>query len=240
LDDDGKFLSSVVIDLDHALATDTDGLWLVAQTHPNDEFAFRLADAADDTSAEYTSLLTPGEPISLVLEDAAGSSLDSTTVEVPALPSDDTPDEGTSYRLIIGLDRGLVRGTVVDPDLDGIRTIEDPELDSKYARLHWEPTAESAEQGGSDDPGEVSILLLTDEPVPVRIGGRKTPLLIVAVMTAGMVALIVSIAVIDSWIQERKRRANADAEDDDRPTAVAQAILLGSQEAPDEARRMGS
>jgi len=238
LDDEGKFRSSVVLDLDHALATDTDGLWLVAQTDPNDEFAFRLADAADDTSAEYTSLLTPGEPISLVLEDAAGSPLDTTTVAVPSLPSDEAPEEGTSYRLIVSLDRGLVRGTVVDPELDGIRTIQDPEIDAQHVRLDWEPTTESVDQGGSDDPGEVSILLLSDDPVPVRIGGRKTPLLVIAVMTAGMVALIVSVVVVDSWIQERRRRS--EGEDDDSPTAVTQSILPSSQKAPGESRRMGS
>jgi hypothetical protein len=234
LDEEGKFHGSVLLEFDHAIATDAEGLWLVTRTDAENDFAFRLADAADDGTAEYTSFLTPGAPFSIALEDATGSPLDSVRVELPPLPA----DEEQSYRLIIGLDRGLVRGTVVESDLDGKRTIEAPLLDGDRVHLAWEPTAPSADRVVEEEASEVGLLLLTDQPVPVSIGGRRTPLLIVAMTTAGIVALVVLVVAVDSWIQERHR--HHDTVPDDQQAPVAQPISLSSQDAPSDSRGVGS
>ena len=233
LDEEGKFRGSVRLELDHGLAADSEGLWLVTQTHSDDEFAFRLSDAAAETTAEYISSLTPGAPISILLEDATGSPLDSVSVELPPLPA----GEASSYELVIGLDRGLVRGTIVASELDGIRTIADPKLDSDRVRLVWQPVTSPSDDAVNDELEEVSILLLTDEPIPASIGGRRAPLLIVAMVTAGVVALIVFTVVVDSWSQERRRHAGVLR--DDSPASVPQPIPLSGQGAPDE-RHVGS
>jgi hypothetical protein len=86
LDAEGRLVGVVRLELDHTLANDSEGLWLVTSVESGEGYAYRLADAADEPAAEYTSLLTPGGSMSLVLEDASGAALDSVILELPALP----------------------------------------------------------------------------------------------------------------------------------------------------------
>ncbi len=220
LDAEGRFRTVVGFDLDHVLASDTEGLWLVASTEFGEDFAFRLTDAAEDTSLEYSSLVSPGAAMSLVLEDAVGKRLDAVVVALPPLPS----EEASSYDLIVDIDRGFVRGEA-----------DSPQLDANRVRLNWDPVTAQAGQVDVNQLSEVSVLLLTDVPIPMSIGGRRTPLLIVAFMTAGTIALIVFAVAVDSWIQERRRRENISSEVN--PHAVPRPIPLSGDEAPDDRRQ---
>lgn len=190
LDTDGRFRGTVRLEADHALAADADGLWIVAETDVGTEFAYRLADAANEPSAEYLIALTPGDSIAIRLEDATGTALDSLMVDVPPLPK----DTGVGYEFLLDLDRGLVRGTR-----------ENPSLDTGFVDASWIPTGPTSVLE-EQDVSDVSLLLLTDVPVPLSIGGRKAPLIAVALVTAGTIALLVVAVIADSWSQERRRR----------------------------------
>ncbi len=191
LDADGRFRGAFRLELDHTLASDSEGLWLIIESQESDGFAYRLADAAEEPSALYAGVITPGQDLSVVLEDAAGTALDVVTVPVPLLPEDGS----SPYELVIGLERGLVRGTV-----------ENPRLAGSYVSATWLPADRESVATETTEISDVSILLLTDVPVPERFGGRRAPLLIVALMTAGTIALLVLVVVVDSWSQERRRR----------------------------------
>jgi hypothetical protein len=215
LDAEGRLLGTVRLQFDHTLASDSEGLWLVTSVESGEGYAYRLAAAADEPAAEYTSLLTPGGVMSLVLEDAAGTALDSLTVELPTLPS----TEAAGYRLIVALDRGLIRGTT-----------ESPRFDAERVGVNWEPL--SAASGTTvAQTADVSVLLLTDAPVPESIGGRRLPLLVIAFSTAFIIAFLVFVVAVDSWILERKLRADSGSRGAaDLPGPIA----LSGEQLPDE------
>ena len=191
LNADGQFRPVVRFDLDHALEDGTEGIWLVASTDVGDDYAFRLTDSASETPVEFSPLLSPGSTMSLVLENSVGARLDSVDVDVPPLPS----DGASSYDLIVDIDRGFVRGAA-----------DSPRIDAERIALLWVPLAAQSIQADVDQLSEVSVLLLTDQPIPKSIGGRRTPLLIIALMTAGMIALVVLAVVIDSWKLQQQRQ----------------------------------
>ena len=196
LDADGLFRGTVRIEADHALATEAEGLWIVAETDRRTVLAYRLADAAAETAAQYRAVLTPGEEMSVRLEDSAGDALDAVAVLIPALPENAT----TSFELLVGMNRGMVRGTAGNPLLD-----------PTFIDATWIPT-EPLTFIGESEASNVGLLLLTDAPVPKSIGGRKAPLIMIGLFTAGIIALLVVAVITDSWSQERKRR-KASAED---------------------------
>ena len=190
LDADGQFRGTVRVEADHSLGADSEGLWIVAKVSSGTDIAYRLADAAVEPFAEYRAVLTPGEEISIRLEDATGSAIDEATALVPSLPE----GAGSSYDLLMVLGRGLVRGT-----------LENPRLDSAFVDISWLPTGPLSILEESE-VSDVSLMLLSDTPVPVSIGGRKAPMIMIALLTAGVIGLLVVAVIVDSWSQERRRR----------------------------------
>jgi hypothetical protein len=223
LDSEGRMRTVVRLELDHALSNEAEGLWLVAGTDSNEQLVFKLSDAADERFAAASTLVTPGEAFSLTLEDDAGRILDEEVVDLPGLP----PGANASYELIVGINRGFVRGLT-----------DDPRIDPGSVKLHWVPGVTLTDQTVVEGFPEVTVLLLTDSPIPASIGGRRTPLLIVAFLTAGIVALIVLAVTVDSWIQERRKRMAiaSDAEHASVPTPIS----LSTEGESDHRRLVGS
>jgi hypothetical protein len=193
LDADGQFRGTVRLGADHSLAADSEGLWIVTRVRSGTDFAYRLADAALEPSAEYPAVLKPGEEMAIRLEDASGKAIDEVAVVVPPIPTGGS----SSYELHMAFDRGLLRGT-----------LKNPQLDAAFVTVSWLPIGQGIVSEGVE-ASEVSLLLLSDTPVPVHIGGRKAPMIIIALLTAGVIALLVTAVVVDSWSRERQRQREA-------------------------------
>jgi hypothetical protein len=196
LDADGRFRGEVVVTLDHALAADSEGLWMVVTTELDESFAFRLSDAEVEASSVFTSLLAPGRPVNVAIEDSVGNPVAEATLEVPVLPEIDA----AAFRLAMRVERGVIRGSAGNP-----------QLDTERVQVAWEPVGAGVDSATAEASSEVGVLLLTEQPIAASIGGRRTPLMVIAVLAAGLLGLLVLAVAVDSWSQERRRRVEAAA-----------------------------
>ena len=140
-----------------------------------------------------------GGSVLISLQDEEGAELDSTRVPLGILPSGliEAPDIELSLRT-------NPLEIVPDPDAPevGATTLAFTE---DALRLEWGELADVAAAEPTVQSLNVDVLLLTRDPVPVPIGERRGPIVLIAAFTVGIVLIIALIITVDTWQQEKLR-----------------------------------
>jgi hypothetical protein len=214
---DGPFESYLALDVDAALDTLPDDLFLVVESAPEVSTTLPLSVTAGQT-VPWRSTLSPVMTLALTLQNGKDEILDVARVAAPAL----TENVVTEYpRLVLTLDPESVR------QVEG-----DWRLNVNRMRVRWSPGTEAI---AADDIVEedVQIALLTPEPGAISVGGRRGPIILVAALIVGIILLLSGVIVADTWRSEREKQQ--DAIDEERvPPTIAPVLTAAGLDQEDE------
>jgi hypothetical protein len=190
LDEEGKFLGVVRLEVDRSYALVGSDLAIVVSNFRGDEFAVPLSEAARELGTR-TSYVRPESELIISLEREVGRALDSITVTIPPLPDELGPEPPT---FVLTVERGAVAGTE-----------ENPRLLADRMGVRWEATLGSLTTEELETR-PMSVLLITQEPIVTLAGQRRTPIIALGMLGAGILLLLVSATTIDTWQQARLER----------------------------------
>lgn len=196
----GEFVGDLLVDVDARYALADEALTLVVGNSRGEETAISLQGAAGDMESQ-TTLLAPDGALRLSVEREPGISLDEATVQVPPLPD----PEAAPPPLVLAVEWGGVDfDEVPEVDEEAAPVATTPEeapgarLDVDRLGLRWDTEIVIPE---AED--QVSLLLITEEAVALETDQRRTPLMVMALLGVGAIALLVLATTVDTWQQAR-------------------------------------
>jgi len=178
LDEDGKFLGQIRLSVDRQFVDPE--TTLVLTNARGDESAVPLGDVFG--ISVQTAFLMPGTPLTISVENVAGLLLSTATLPLPNLPEDPFTELPT---LVLTLDTGAI----VSDEIGGVR------LDSARISASWDSTPTAGETR------QLTLLLITEDPVAVLTGQRRTPIITLAAFGVGILVLLVLAITVDTWQQ---------------------------------------
>jgi hypothetical protein len=189
---EGSFESALTMSLAPDLANLPEDLFLRTDSEVGSSLVLPIARSAGQEITVDTTLASVMTLV-VTLEDATGAQLDTVRLAPPSV------DGHSAYypALMLSLDAGAI---ALGADSDGAETweIREDGLD-----LTWQPGAPvSSEAGSSLVP--VDIALVTADPAPAIIGGRRGPIILGVVILLGAVLILAVVVVAESWSRERQ------------------------------------
>lgn len=212
LDDEGKFLGQVRLSSDRQFIADD--MFLVITNSLGDAAAVPM-DAIAGVSV-HQAYLVPGSPLEISIENEQGVRLDAAMLDVPALPEGPLTEIPS---LVLALDAGAIRAETTPapgeeaeaPDNDDAVVTGEvgADIDASRISVLWDTTSVL------EQAPPLTLLLITEDPVPILTGQRRTPVIALAGFGVGLLLLLVSAVTIDTWQQayaerERRRRLTED------------------------------
>jgi len=213
LDEEGKFLGQVRLSFDRQFIADD--MFLVITNSLGDAAAVPMGAIVG--VSVHQAYLVPGSPLEISIENEQGVRLDAATLDVPALPEGPLTEIPS---LALTLDAGAIRAETAPapgeeaeaPDSDDAVVtgeVVGADIDASRISVLWDttPVLEHAPP--------LTLLLITEEPVPILTGQRRTPIIALAGFGVGLLLLLVSAVTIDTWQQAyaehgRRRRPTDD------------------------------
>lgn len=191
VDTDGPFESFIRISAAQTLIEEYGDLFLAVNAGDG-ERTIALSETA--AGLEIPTELGPVVTVRTSLEDTSAERYSTLQLNAPALP-----DYGDRYP---ALEITLLPSAIVEPTIQG-DDVPPVRLAMSGITLRWVPGASLVPEFA---PGtDLSVVVLTENPVAEPIGQRRGPILAVAALTIGAV-LILSLAIlIDTWQQEARR-----------------------------------
>lgn len=189
---EGSFESELTLSLNPDLSGVSDQLFIRTDSEVGSSLVIPVArSAGQDITVETT--LAPVMSLVVTLEDATGAQLDSIRLAPPSV------DGHSAYypTLIVTLDAGSITETT---DEEGEETWA---IDQSDVDVTWGPGATvGSEEASSLIP--VDIALVTTDPAPAVIGGRRGPILLGVVILLGAILILTAVVVAESWNRERQ------------------------------------
>jgi hypothetical protein len=209
------FLGSLLVDVDRLYATADPGLTLVVGNFQDDEVAVSVQAAAGGLEPQF-AYLKPDSKLIVSVEREVGVTLDTVTIDVP--PILETEEAGPP--LVLSVEWGGI-------DFDELEPVEDAEeldeeeleeaealalsqagarLDASRISVRWDTEIAAQEE-------RVSVVLLTQELTVIETGQSRTPLMTLATLGVGALALLMLVTTVDTWQRARgEGRTVADGE----------------------------
>ena len=203
-----SFLGEVVLVVDPSYANASQQLFLRVSTDADAGFPVSLQDAAFGEQSRPVFLSRSNE-VMIALELTDGTTLAEVRAEVPELRE----NAELLPPLLINLQRGAFPLTEDGP----IEVVAD------RITAQWDLSGLLAEVRDSASE-QISVVLLTNDPVVEETGTRRAPVLMAGALVAGSLVLLALATTIDAW---RRRRRPVDGWD---PAL----ILEGYEDAPEE------
>lgn len=201
VDEPEEFLGSLSIEVDRLYATADSALTLVIANFQGDEVAVPLQNAAGNPQPRLT-YLRPETSLTLSVEREVGVPLHTATVDVPSLPEvEDGPPP-----LIMSVEWGAVDFDEIELDEEGVPLETDPanppgaQIDPSRISLRWDSTLAAAPDN------RVSLLLITEDVTAMETGQRRTPVMVLGLLTVGILMLLVLAVTIDTWQMAKLER----------------------------------
>lgn len=203
-----QFLGNLSVEVDRLYATADPVLTLVIGNFQGDEVAVPLQNAAGNMQSRLTYLM-PETTLALSVEREVGVSLDSATMEVPPLPEgDEAPPP-----LMVSVEWGAISFDEIELNEEGVPLEPDPadppgaQIDPSRISLRWDSAAAPAQEE------RVSLLLVTEDVTALETGQRRTPVMVMGLLTVGVLVLLVSTVTIDTWQMAKLERRGGSREE---------------------------
>jgi hypothetical protein len=202
------FETKLTVDVDERLASVADDLFVRVTADSGEQVTFPVAQTAgSDLSTRAT--FAPVTTLTLTLETSAGELVD--VLRVAPVPPPTIVDAYPTLDLLLA--SGAIERDTAEDSL-GWRFSED------QITVAWvdgvPPSVPTQEQ-----IPQVKIALVTSNPQAVQIGGRRGPLLGIAVLFVGLIVLITAVIVADTWNRERRAAGSSSATPDRDDDATA-------------------
>jgi hypothetical protein len=188
----GSFESELTMSLDPGLTDLPDDLFLRTDSEVGSSLVLPIArSAGQDITIDATlaSVMT----LVVTLEDATGAQLDTVRLAPPSV-------EGHSAyypALMLSLGAGAI-SSGADSDEE-----ETWEIRESALSVTWQPGAPVSSEAGSGLV-PVDVALVTTDPAPALIGGRRGPIILGVVILLGAVLILTVVVVAESWNRERQ------------------------------------
>lgn len=189
-----SFLGEIRLNIDQAYASASQDLFLRISTQADAGFPVSLQDAAFGEQS-YPVFLARSGLVTIVLELTDGSVLAEVRTEVPELRE----NAELVPPLLITIQRGAFPMTADDP-------IE-VEPDRITAQWDLRDLLTQVRESASE---QISVALLTSEPVVEETGTRRAPVLLAGALVAGTLVLLALATTLDTWRRGRQRPADWD------------------------------
>jgi hypothetical protein len=203
-----EFLGSLLVNMDRLYATADPDLTLVVGNFQDDEVAVSVQAAAAGLEPQLTHL-KPDSQLIVSVEREVGVPLDTATIDVPPL----LEMEEAPPPLVLSVEWGGIDFEEVEPVEDGSELTEEEleeadalalsqagaQLDASRISVRWDTTIRAHEE-------RVSLMLITQELTVEETGQRRTPLMIMAILGVGALALLVLATAIDTWQRAKEER----------------------------------
>lgn len=195
------FFGSLLVNMARLYATADPGLTLVVRNFQDDEVAVSVQAAAGGLEPQL-AYLKPDSQLIVSVEREVGVSLDTATIDVPPL----LETEEARPPLVLSVEWGGIDFEEIEPVEDGAELdeveLEEAEalalsqagaqLDASRISLRWDTTVAAQEE-------PISLMLITQELTAIETGQRRTPLISLAMLGVGALALLVLATIIDTW-----------------------------------------
>lgn len=202
------FLGSLLVNLDRLYATADPALTLVVGNFQDDEVAVPVQAAAGGLEPQLAQL-KPGSQLIVSVEREVGVPLDTATIDVPPLlETGEAPPP-----LLLSIEWGGISFDEVLPVENAAELSEEElaeaealalsqagaQLDEGRISVRWDTTITPQEE-------RVSLMLITQELTVTETGQRRTPVMILAILGVGALALLVLATTIDTWQRAKEER----------------------------------
>lgn len=204
---EGPFVSTLSVEVDASLAEVPPDLFVLIDAGQNQPVAIPVAERANNT-VEAGAVLEAGGSLQMRIETSDGTPLDSLRLAPGPLPT-----SAAAYpTLTLTLGPGALHEVEVEvpPPADGsggeepitqlVWVFDSAAISTKWLEGTPEPAVPDAE--GT----QLQIAMLTEVPTAQQIGGRKGPLIGFAVFVIGLIMILTSVIIIDSWRRDRDSR----------------------------------
>lgn len=225
------FLGSLLVNLDRLYATADPGLTLVVSNFQGDEVAVAVQAAAGGLEPQLATL-KPESQLTVSVEREVGVPLDTATIDVPVL----LETEGEPPPLVLSVEWGGIAFEAVEPVAEGNELDEQElaeaeaalsqsgaQLDASRISLRWDTPAAGPEQ-------RISLMLITEELTVSETGQRRTPVMSLAILGVGALALLVLATTVDTWQRAREEGGTPGLVDAGTRERTNQALRLARAE----------
>lgn len=213
-----EFLGTLLVEVDRLYATADPGLALIIGNPAGNEVALSLQGAAGQVESVLTRI-RPEDPLLLSVERQVGVSLDSASLNIPEL----SEIEGDPPPLVLSIDWGAVSFEPVPLDSEGQPLPLDPtnppgaEINPSRLAIRWD-IGSVVTRNSAASADKVSLLLISEDLTAEETGQRRTPVMVMALLVVGSLALLVAATTIDTWQtakleQQRQRRGDQGVEE---------------------------
>jgi hypothetical protein len=202
------FLGSILVNLDRLYATADPTLTLVVTNFQGDEVAVPVQAAAGSLDPKLAHV-KPDSQITVSVEREVGVPLDEATIDVPPLPQsgEDRPS------LVLSVEWGGIAFDEIQP-VEGAEELDEEELaeaeaaalseagaqlDGSRISVRWDTPVAGEEE-------RINLMLITQELTVTETGQRRTPVMVMAILGVGMLALLVLATTVDTWQRARLER----------------------------------
>jgi len=202
------FLGSLLVNMDRLYATADPDLTLVVGNFQDDEVAVSVQAAAGGLEPQLAHL-KPDSQLIVSVEREVGVPLDTVTIDVPPLLE---TEEG-SPPLVLSIEWGGIDFEEAEPIENAAELSEEElveaealalsqagaQLDERRISVRWDTTIAPPEE-------RVSLMLITQELTVEETGQRRTPVMTLAILGLGALALLVLATTIDTWQRAKEER----------------------------------
>lgn len=194
---EGGVISTVFLAVDQSYAVDDTGLWLAVSTPADDGFRLPLADAPFSDRG-YSLILDDTLVVTAAIEDQSGRLLAGLDLPLPPIDVSD----GVALPVVLSIPRGGI-----------IQSVGDLAIRDDSVAADWDFTSviASRQQG----TGQLSIMLLTDEPIPGETGLRRVPVMLGGALVGGTLLLLALVTTRDKIQQLQAARREETLSDAD-------------------------
>jgi len=209
VDLESAFSSTLAVEVDDSLAAVSPDLFVLVDDGQNQPAAVPVAQRAGD-SVTAGATFEAGGSLLLNLEMSDGTRLD-----ILRLAPDPLPKTAAAYpTLIIRLGPGALE------EVENVN-VEQAAIDAgevsattwifnaEAVTTEWiegTPVVQPVAQPEIAGPQQIQIAMLTEVPTARQIGGRRGPLLAFSVLMVGLILLLTSVIVADTWRRDREER----------------------------------
>ncbi|MGH8915184.1 MAG: hypothetical protein ACRDZM_11800 [Acidimicrobiia bacterium] len=202
------FLGSLLVNMDRLYANADPGLTLVITNFQGDEVAVSVQAAAGGLEPQLAHVKPDGQ-ITVSVEREVGVPLDTETIDVPPL----LDTEVARPPLVLSIEWGGIDFEEVEPVEDAAELDEEEleeaealalseagaQLDASRISVRWDTPATGQEE-------RISVMLITRELTVKETGERRTPVMSLALLGVGTLALLVLTTTVDTWQRAREER----------------------------------
>ena len=183
-----SFLGEIALNVDPSYANASQQLFLRVSTDADAGFPVSLQDAAFGEQT-YPIFLSRNNEVTVVLEATDGTPLAEVTAQVPELRE--------SAELVPPLQISIQRSAFP-------LTADEPiEIIADRISAQWDLSA-LLDEVRSSTSEQISVVLLTSDPVVEETGTRRAPVLMAGALVAGSLVLLALATTVDAWRRRRR------------------------------------